>query len=171
MGCNPFSNNFIVTAHKQQQHAWQGACVAGRGVHGRGGACPCHACPPVTHPPYDMRSMSGQYTYYWNAFLFSMRTLSIASSQSCGNVDLDAWCKQTRRFLRIMLICSLWERFMFPWRITSSRHKHCLNYCSCRFWLWIMEQFYLLYLSTDFRLSSKFVFTSWLVNHTVFSKI
>ena len=45
---------------------------------------PCHACPPpctptVTHAPrplpctfpvyYDMRSMSGRYKSYWNAFL------------------------------------------------------------------------------------------------------
>ena len=132
---------------------------------------PLSRVPPRHAPPYDMRSMSGQYASYWNAFLFSMRTLSLASSQSCGNVDLDIWGKRTRRSLRIMLICSLEERFMFPWRITSSRHKRCMNSCSCRFWLWIMEQFYLLYLSIDFRLSSKFVFTSWLVNHTVLSKI
>ena len=134
----------------REGRAWQG-----------GHACPCHACPlpcmtPCHAPPYDMWSVSGQYASYWNAFLFSMRTLSLASSQSCGNVHLDAWCKQTRRLLRIMLICSLGERFMFPWRITSSLHKHCLNYCCCRYWLWIMEQFYLLYLSTDFRLSSEF---------------
>ena len=51
---------------------------------------PCHACPPAMHalpchthtpamyapcharPPsyYEMRSMSGRYTSYWNAFLF-----------------------------------------------------------------------------------------------------
>ena len=35
-------------------HAWQGACMAG-GVHGR---------------YYEIRSMSGQYTSYWNVFLF-----------------------------------------------------------------------------------------------------
>ena len=46
-----------------------------------GGACrprapPCHACPPAMHTPcyvlpvyYDMRSMSGRYKSYWNAFL------------------------------------------------------------------------------------------------------
>ena len=177
MGCNPFSYNltdvFTRVCHSVHRGGGsmrdKGACMAGRGMHGGGGgrACPCHACFPATYapchacpschaPPYDMRSMSGQYTSYWNAFLFSMRTLSLASLQSCGNVDLDAWCKRTRRSLRIMLICFLGERFMFPWRIKYSRHKHCLNYCSCRFWLWIMEQFYLLYLSTDFRLSSEF---------------
>ena len=38
-------------------------------------AClPCHArplpCMPLPHGYYEMRSMSGQYTSYWNAFLF-----------------------------------------------------------------------------------------------------
>ena len=144
--------------HGGEGHAWRG------GVHAPATHASLPRMPPAMHarpamhppPPYDMRSMSGQYTSYWNAFLFSMRTLSLASSQSCGNVDLDAWCKRTRRSLRIMLICFLGERFMFPWRITSSLHKHCLNYCCCRYWLWIMEQFYLLYLSIDFRLSSEF---------------
>ena len=35
-------------------HAWQGVCVAGGGIHGR---------------YYEIRSMSGRYASYWNAFL------------------------------------------------------------------------------------------------------
>ena len=81
-------------------HAWQGACVAG-GMHGRGafmaegglhgGGCAwgdVHGCVHGGHawgtwgdihtPPtpgryyhYGIRSMSGRYASYWNAFLFS----------------------------------------------------------------------------------------------------
>ena len=41
-------------------HAWQWACVAGEA---------CMACmPPGRY--YEIRSMSGWYTSYWNAFLF-----------------------------------------------------------------------------------------------------
>ena len=61
-----------------------GVCVAG-GVHGRGGmhgrgTCVCDrgACMAgwvcATHAPpgryYEIRSMSGRYASYWNAFLF-----------------------------------------------------------------------------------------------------
>ena len=49
---------------------------------------------------YGIRSTSGRYASYWNAFLFSMRTESLAPSQSCGSVDSDAWCKQTLRLKR-----------------------------------------------------------------------
>ena len=48
--------------HAWRGHVWQGgvhsrgACVAGGGVHGR---------------YYKIRSMSGQYASYWNAFLFT----------------------------------------------------------------------------------------------------
>ena len=55
------------------------ACVK-NSVHGEGGMCgmhtPRHACPPQAWPPgntrgyYEMRSMSGRYESYWNAFLF-----------------------------------------------------------------------------------------------------
>ena len=38
--------------------AWQG------GVHGRG------ACPPSRY--HEIRSMSGRYTSYWNAFLYTL---------------------------------------------------------------------------------------------------
>ena len=50
-------------------HVWQGACMAG-GMCGRG-----HAW--HTHTPHQIlrdtviRSMSGRYASYWNAFLFS----------------------------------------------------------------------------------------------------
>ena len=49
-----------------------GACMAGEhvcvtGGHAwRGGVC--HACPPGRY--YEIRSMSGRYASYWNAFLF-----------------------------------------------------------------------------------------------------
>ena len=41
-------------------HVWWGACMAG-GIHGGGG---------VRY--YEIRSMSGRYASYWNAFLFNM---------------------------------------------------------------------------------------------------
>ena len=45
-------------------HAWlRGVCVVVGGVHGGGGGGACVG--------YDeIRSMSGRYTSYWNAFLF-----------------------------------------------------------------------------------------------------
>ena len=63
-------------------HAWQrgvcgrGACITGgiygRGMHGRGHAY--HACPPSRYYGHGIRSMSGRYTSYWNAFLFQNET-------------------------------------------------------------------------------------------------
>ena len=65
------------------EHAWQGACVVGRGHMWHracmaGGMCvegrhawwghTCYAHPPDT-TKYD-RSMCGRYASYWNAFLF-----------------------------------------------------------------------------------------------------
>ena len=41
-------------------HVWQGACMAG-GVHGGEG---------MRGRYYEIRSMSGRYTSYWNAFLY-----------------------------------------------------------------------------------------------------
>ena len=41
-------------------HAWCGACMAG-------GMCGTHAAPPSRY--YEIRSMSGRYASYWNAFL------------------------------------------------------------------------------------------------------
>ena len=62
--------------------AWQGACIHGRGEHGRGmhgrgcvvGGCVVrgpawHAGPTGRY--YEIRSMSGRYASYWNAFLFN----------------------------------------------------------------------------------------------------
>ena len=43
-------------------HAWLGD------MHGRG--CDTHA-PPGRHYGYGIRSISGRYASYWNAFLFS----------------------------------------------------------------------------------------------------
>ena len=57
--------------------AWSGGCLV-LGVPGR-------------DPPNGY--CCGRYASYWNAFLFSMRTESQASSQSCRSVDGDAWCK------------------------------------------------------------------------------
>ena len=39
----------------------------------------------------------GGATHFQATPLFSMRTVSLASSQSCRSVDSDAWCKQTLR--------------------------------------------------------------------------
>ena len=46
--------------------AWQGACMAG-GMLGRGAIM---ACTPPFGRYYEIRSMTGQYASYWNAFLF-----------------------------------------------------------------------------------------------------
>ena len=63
------------------EHAWQGTCVAGgmcgRGACMAGGVCMARgACVAGGHawytPPrryYEIRSMSGRYASYWNAFL------------------------------------------------------------------------------------------------------
>ena len=70
-------------------HAWWGACVAGAcmvgGVHGRGhvwqGACvagghewqgACMAGGGMRGRYYEIRSMSGRYASYWNAFLLTL---------------------------------------------------------------------------------------------------
>ena len=60
-------------------HVWQGgvhgrgACMVG-GMHGRGCAWQGgHACPPRGYD--EIRSMSGRYASYWNAFLFLLRPL------------------------------------------------------------------------------------------------
>ena len=49
--------------------------------------------PRQVHPPPPW-SMSRQYASYWNAFLFSLRTELLASSQSYRSIDVDAWCKR-----------------------------------------------------------------------------
>ena len=61
--------------------AWQGACVAG-GMHGRGVCMAGGMCdrgmhgrthmPPSRH--YEIQSMSGWYSFYWNAFFFRFDT-------------------------------------------------------------------------------------------------
>ena len=50
----------------QRGYAWQG-CMHGRGVCIAGGHAG-HACPPSRY--YEIRSMSGRYASYWNAFFF-----------------------------------------------------------------------------------------------------
>ena len=55
-------------------HAWQeGVCMAGGGVHGRG-ACVVGVCMMggMHARYYEIRSMSGRYASYWNAYLFQM---------------------------------------------------------------------------------------------------
>ena len=47
-----------------------GACMAG-GMCGWGA---WHTCPPDRYYGYGMRSMSGRYASYWNAFLFSEKS-------------------------------------------------------------------------------------------------
>ena len=53
---------------------WQGACIAGSlygkgAMRGDGGGCVWHARPPPRY--YGIRSMSGRYASYWNAFLLN----------------------------------------------------------------------------------------------------
>ena len=50
----------------QGGHVWWGACIVG-GMHGRG---VCMAWRGVHGRYYEIRSMNGRYTSYWNAFLF-----------------------------------------------------------------------------------------------------
>ena len=41
-----------------------------------------------------MTLQNGVATHFQASPLISMRTESLASSQSCRSVDVDAWCKQ-----------------------------------------------------------------------------
>ena len=53
----------------------RGACVAG-GVHGEGA---CVAGGRVCHSRYyEIRSMSGRYASYWNAFLLILKFTSLS---------------------------------------------------------------------------------------------
>ena len=49
-------------------HGLQGACMVAGGMCGCGGACMVVGGMCVGHD--EIQSMSGQYTTYWNAFLF-----------------------------------------------------------------------------------------------------
>ena len=51
----------MARGHAWQGHAWQGACMAGGGCVWQG------AC--MVGGMHDIRSMSGWFTSYWNAFL------------------------------------------------------------------------------------------------------
>ena len=59
-------------------HALWGVCMAGGGMHGGG-----HP-PPGRYYGYGIRSMSGRYASYWNAFLFAFIFTSSESSQTVG---------------------------------------------------------------------------------------
>ena len=61
-------------------HGWE-ACMAG----GRA----CHACPPDRYYGYGIRSMSGRYVSYWNAFLFL--NTSASHSLAHGFVFVRCW--------------------------------------------------------------------------------
>ena len=67
-------------------HAWWGACVAGGMVGGmHGGVGVCVAGGHVCHGRYHgIRSMSGRYASYWNAFLFLvvLRITSLSLDQA-----------------------------------------------------------------------------------------
>ena len=103
-------------------HVWQGACVVG-GVHGRGacmvGACMAgehawqggmcgrrhvwhaHNCPPPTRS-YEIRSMSGWYASFWNAYLFSSRNAK-------------------KQLVPCFILCWFWDNFfIFFVNITES---------------------------------------------------
>ena len=70
----------------------------GRGVCVVGGACDVwqgHACPPPRY--YEIRSMSGQYASYWNAFLlllclFDIISVSVLMRLLFQHVTLSRWC-------------------------------------------------------------------------------
>ena len=47
---------------------------------------------PVERSPCTLKS--GRCASYWNAFLFSMRTVLLALSQSFRSVDIDVWFKR-----------------------------------------------------------------------------
>ena len=54
-----------------------GSCMAGRGVCMVGGMRDMHATsPPPPGRYYGLRSMSGRYASYWNAFLFIFYLIS-----------------------------------------------------------------------------------------------
>ena len=59
-----------------------------------GGLC-IPACTKADPPPPVDGYCRGRYASYWNAFLFSMRTLLLTSSLSCLSIDANAWCERT----------------------------------------------------------------------------
>ena len=59
----------------QGGHAWQGACIAGGGLGVRGRY-------------YEIRSMSGRYASYWNAYLFHIPNSKVIVLMILFNSDL-----------------------------------------------------------------------------------
>ena len=60
-------------------HVWQGVCGRGcmaGGMHGGGHVWPGHAPLPRHRGYYEIRSMSGRYASYWNAFLLILIFIS-----------------------------------------------------------------------------------------------
>ena len=85
--------------HHHHPLPWQADTPPGRQTLPPREADPPHQAEPPGRQadPSPIRSMSGRYASYWNAFLFSMREESPASSQSCCRVDYAARCKWTLR--------------------------------------------------------------------------
>ena len=69
---------------------------------------PLQVTPQQEHLPqssacWEIWATSGRYASYWNAFLFSMRTELLGSSQSCRSFDADVRCKRTLSDIQIIL--------------------------------------------------------------------
>ena len=64
-------------------HGCQGACMVAPGVEGMCGCWGGHAWLPGGYIGYDeIRSMSGRYASYWNAFLFLLSLKCVPSKTS-----------------------------------------------------------------------------------------
>ena len=82
-------------------HAWQGACMAG-GMCVAGGACVVHM-PPDRY--YEIRSMSGWYASYWNAFLCTLNSrgrfrimIDLSSVVTKASASLSLYVLEFKKF-------------------------------------------------------------------------
>ena len=64
--------------------------------------------------------------------LFSIRTESLVSSQSCRCIDADAWCKRALKCLLFRMILTIfytmsegWERKMFNFEVFIVNDNYC----------------------------------------------
>ena len=64
--------------------------------------------------------------------LFSIRTESLVSSQSCGRIDADAWCKRALKCLLFRMILTIfytmseeWERKIFNFEVFIVTDNYC----------------------------------------------
>ena len=99
-------------------HAWQGDMHGGGGMHGRGCAWQGCAWQGGMHGRYyEIRSMSGRYTSYWNAFLFHNFILFIDTSNNAHSLITP--CRNFSNFCLIQGVLQWWSM-----RKYTLKHTH-----------------------------------------------